>query len=512
MSERLREATDRVARLLSEIERHTAYAIRHGGVGRVWLQKHYGLKESEARWIVNYFTDESTKKPEPLFSEKTKYAYDDHHDIYVIYARNGRAIEIEGHDLRDIRRKYSNWTGDYQTVKEIAFDHAHISLRDIKEILFAMGIIHDSSPFTDEEIEGSPREDLLKQLTGMEKVKIAKEWERHKIETAFQKAKEFDLLQYKQELNRKELIESLQSIIPSIDRDDPNWLLDETTDPNFVAIVQPADIHFGKLGTLATSGSHYNRHVCYKTILKETYTVLDRVCQFGSPKAIHLTVAHDWFHVDSYQGTTTKGTRQDIDGHVLTIMREGKQLAIDVVEVCLQYSSKVVINAALSNHDLMHGAGLIDYLEAYYHHDERVEVITSLRMRQYFLYGDTLIGITHGHGPKQNKDLAILMAQEAPELWGKSKFREIFTGHVHYHSSNEVLKDIDNKGIRIWSLPSLSGTDHWHEVNGFVQSIRSIQAHMISEREGHIGFFSSNVIDRLSEGFDLSHLLQEDTT
>ena len=89
------------------------------------------MKESEARWIVNYFTDESTPKPEALFKATTRYVYDANNDVYVITSRAGRDIELDGSDIRDIRRKYSNWMGDYETVKEIAFDYAHISLRDM---------------------------------------------------------------------------------------------------------------------------------------------------------------------------------------------------------------------------------------------------------------------------------------------------------------------------------------------------------------------------------------------
>jgi hypothetical protein len=491
--------------LLPEIERNTGYAIRNGGVGRVWIQKHYGLKESEARWVVEYFADPEKPKPEPLFTAETRYEYDAANDVYVITSRSGREIEAEGNDIRDIRRKYSNWTGDYDTVKEIAFDYAHISLRDVKEILFAMDIIHDSSPFTDEEIAEVPREELIDELTRLEKVKVAKQWEKKRLDEQRKKAIDFDLMEIRAKARRKGLIDDLIKVVPSVTRHDPQGL--EPT-KGYVVVVQPADIHFGKLGTLATTGSEYNRTVCYNAVIGETDLVLSRATALGTPDAIHLTVAHDWFHIDSYWKTTTKGTPQDIDGSPLTLIREGKQLAVDLVERCLAYAPKVVINAALSNHDLMHGASLLDHLEAWYHNDDRVEVITSLRMRQYYRYGNTLVGITHGHGPKQVKDLSILMAQEAPELWGKTKFREIFTGHIHHHKSIEVLKDIDHKGIRVWTLPSLSGTDQWHEINGFVKSVRSVQAHLISAGEGHIGFFAANIVDAISDGFDLSKLIE----
>jgi hypothetical protein len=309
MSVSLTEATDRVARLLPEIERTAGYAIRNGGVGRVWVQKHYGLKESEARWVVEYFADPEKPQPEPLFTSETRYDYDAANDVYVITSRSGRAIEVEGSDIRDIRRKYSNWTGDYDTVKEIAFDYAHISLRDVKEILFAMDIIHDSSPFTDEEIEDTPREELMDELTRLEKVKVAKQWEKKRQDEQRRKAIEFDLMEIKAKKRRKGLIDDLIKVVPSVTRHDPSLLIPTK---GYVVVVQPADIHFGKLGTLATTGSEYNRTVCYNTVISETDLVLARATALGTPDAIHLTVAHDWFHIDSYWKTTTKGTPQDI--------------------------------------------------------------------------------------------------------------------------------------------------------------------------------------------------------
>ena len=495
MSESLIEGNDRLAQLLPEIERNVGYAIKNGGVGRVWLQNFYEIKESEARWVVDYFRDKDLEKPTPSFKEGTKYVYDSDTDVYTIENKKGESLEYDGKDVRDIRRKYSNWSGSYDTVKEIAYNYTYLSLRHIKELLFAMDIIHDSSPFTDEEVQEKAKDQLLKELTSLEKTKLAKEWEKTKIKETTAKAKEYDLLVYKQQENRSSLIQELAQHVA------PRKLetFKHESDDGLVALVQPADIHLGKLATVSTTGNHYNIEECRRVVLQETDKVLRRVSNLGYPSYIHLVVGHDWLHIDNFAGSTTKGTRQDTDQVSLDIAREGRKLAVEVVELCKQYSPKVVVSGMISNHDLLLGASILDYLEAWYHNDENVLMSVSLRPRQYFKYGDTLIGITHDAKKSGGNGLPLLMAQEASELWGSTKFREIFTGHIHTLKSETVQSAIEYAGVRIWTLPSLSATDQWHELEGYVENVRSIQAHLLSTTEGHIGFFAANVVDELKK-------------
>jgi hypothetical protein len=70
------------------------------------------------------------------------------------------------------------------------------------------------------------------------------------------------------------------------------------------------------------------------------------------------------------------------------------------------------------------------------------------------------------------------MATEAKELWSKANFKAFFTGHLHH----ELVKD--NKGVKVYQMPSLSGSDRWHHYNGYVGSERGLAAYLIHETKG----------------------------
>ena len=58
------------------------------------------------------------------------------------------------------------------------------------------------------------------------------------------------------------------------------------------------------------------------------------------------------------------------------------------------------------------------------------------------------------------------MQNEEKELYGKSKYNYFISGHLHNYSVEEI------GGVQYIRLPSLSGTDNWHNEMGFVTSIK----------------------------------------
>ena len=66
---------------------------------------------------------------------------------------------------------------------------------------------------------------------------------------------------------------------------------------------------------------------------------------------------------------------------------------------------------SMSNHDYMSGFHLAHALKAWFRNTDSVSVDDSPIHRKYYVYGSSLIGLTHGDGAKGNS-LALHMAQE----------------------------------------------------------------------------------------------------
>jgi hypothetical protein len=157
-------------------------------------------------------------------------------------------------------------------------------------------------------------------------------------------------------------------------------------------------------------------------------------------------------------------------------MVEGQQLMVEFIDLLRQVSEVEIILTA-GNHDFKLSHVLLQYLGAYYRNCQDVNVIRCHKFRQYFEYGENLLGFTHGDGTKL-QDLPFLMANEAAESWSRTKHRSFFTGHLHH----EMVKDF--KGVKVFQMPSLSGSDRWHHNHGYEGSTRALHGYILHPTKG----------------------------
>jgi metallophosphoesterase superfamily enzyme len=177
----------------------------------------------------------------------------------------------------------------------------------------------------------------------------------------------------------------------------------------------------------------------------------------------------DYFHYDTPHGQTTKGTPLDRDGRVEKMLEAGAETLFDIIEQSAQVIPTEVILVP-GNHDTILTVALRQILTAHFRGDRRVQVDVRGTTRKYIEHGKCLIGMTHGD--KARKTLGEIMASEASEAWGRSRYREIHTGHLH--SSAEVHTV---GGVVIRTAPALCPPDGWHAAEGFVGATRGMESY-----------------------------------
>jgi hypothetical protein len=117
--------------------------------------------------------------------------------------------------------------------------------------------------------------------------------------------------------------------------------------------------------------------------------------------------------------------------------------------------------------------------------DRRVSISQRYTGRQYLAHGGNLLGIAHGHRAKRR--LPQLMAIEAADLWGKSCYREIHTGHFHSQAAEWSLpiETVDSVLVRV--APSLGPADDWHAQMGFIGARRAMETFFYDQAGGLVG-------------------------
>ena len=245
---------------------------------------------------------------------------------------------------------------------------------------------------------------------------------------------------------------------------------------SYLLVVDPADIHVGKLCDSFEVGEDYNEQIAVKRVKEGVQGILDKVKGFPIDKILFVG-GNDVLHIDTPKRTTTSGTPQDTSGSWYSNFLIAKHLYVDILNKLLEVADvHFVYNP--SNHDYISGFFLADVIKTYYKDCDNITFDTSIAHRKYFVYHDNLIGTTHGDGAK-NVDLGPLMAHESKD-WSNCKHRYIYTHHVHHKNSKDYI------GVTIESLRSPSGTDSWHDRNGFTGSPKAIEGFLHCKKNGQI--------------------------
>lgn len=249
-------------------------------------------------------------------------------------------------------------------------------------------------------------------------------------------------------------------------------------------VLDPADIHIGKLADSFETGETYNNQIAVKRVKEGVQGILNKAQGFPIDKILFIG-GNDILHIDTPKQTTTSGTNQDTTGMWYSNFLIAKQLYVDVL---LQLIAVADVHFTFnpSNHDYQSGFFLADVIQTYFQNNKNITFDCSIAHRKGYRYGNNLIGTTHGDGAKQ-ADLPLLMAQEFPIEWSKTKHRYVYTHHVHHKQSK------DYAGITVESMRSPSATDSWHHKKGFQHAAQAV--------EGFIHHYHNGQIARLTHLF-----------
>ena len=241
-------------------------------------------------------------------------------------------------------------------------------------------------------------------------------------------------------------------------------------------IVDPADIHIGKLCTAFETGKNYNSQKAVKQVLKGVDGLISKSNGFNIDKILFIG-GNDILHIDTPNRTTTSGTSQDTDGMWYENFLTAKKLYVDILEKLISIAD-VHFTFNPSNHDYMSGFMLAEVIKAHFNKCENITFDCGISHRKYFRYSKNLIGTTHGDGAKQI-DLGSLMSVEAKKDWADVEFRYFYTHHVHHKTAKDYIN------VTVESLRSPSPADSWHHRNGYVNQ-PAVEAFIHSKENGQV--------------------------
>ncbi len=261
------------------------------------------------------------------------------------------------------------------------------------------------------------------------------------------------------------------------------------SDPHCL-VLDPSDIHVGKLASLDETGRHYDIQTAVSQVDEGIDGILAKASGFEIDK-IFFVIGNDVLHTDTPHRTTTKGTPQDTSGTWGQAFTAAKDMYVRAIERLLPVANvHVIFNP--SNHDYMSGWMLAQTLEAYFRLSNNVTFDVGLAHRKYTPYGVNLIGTNHGDGAKLD-NLPLIMAQETPKLWVRCEMRYIYLHHIHHKQTHKFLSGKDFTGVTVEYLRTPSAADSWHHRNGYIGAKKAIEAFVHSKKHGQVARITHNL-------------------
>ena len=253
------------------------------------------------------------------------------------------------------------------------------------------------------------------------------------------------------------------------------------------------DPHYGMRCFAPASNGDWTPEICRRIMVESVRQLATRSALFGPFQEIVLPLGNDFFHVDSLWHVTTRGTSQPEADAFHHSFESGEYLAVEIVEEVksLFPNSKIKLYFIPGNHDRTSSFMLGRILNAYYKNDKNVLIDASSSPYKFWEYGVNLIGFEHGNSINAIR-MAALMANEMPEAWSRTKFREWHLGDQHRKGSSKPSM-LEEQGVSIEYLPSITMPNEWHKIKSFNHQKRGSVAFVWSEKEGQIARVQSHL-------------------
>lgn len=445
---------------------------------REWAKAHrvhgevLGLSIEEftayGKWLRGGDSPEFENETMDEWLHERSYYFDESRDVYVIHLPSRkRPLAMPGVTWRALREAYSNWDGAPTSVNALCRKFG-LARQTMMQLLKVMGTTHDSSPWSDEYTFESNDDTLIEDLLRKKEERVLvkaerKEWGRIKRDA--ESFRRLDLLAQRLGARFAEMPPA-----PVMEQ-----IAMKETDDEYSVVISPTDFHWGKYAP-EYSGDAYNRDVAKQRLWETTKYLISQLDKRGRPEVIYLALGGDGLHIDNQGRTTTRGTLQDCDGTPEELAWTWVMMCRDYVHL-LRQVAPIKLFVIPGNHDYYTATLLRAAMAGWFDSVEGVEVMNTMSSRQYVVYGDNLITFLHGDTGKV-KDWPAIIAGEAPELWGRTKHRFIFTGHLH---TERELPTFGN--VTVYRMPSLAGTDAWHHRHGY-KSRKGLIAYVLSKRLG----------------------------
>lgn len=209
----------------------------------------------------------------------------------------------------------------------------------------------------------------------------------------------------------------------------------QNTDDDLLTLLPLPDAHLGMYAWGDETGEDYDTNIARDRILNGIGQCLASTPNAGEAVIVAMG---DLLHADDQTNQTPHSKHQlDVDTRHFRNMDIAISTLAASVEAALGKYKKVSVVVQPGNHDQSAYMGVLFALSERYRENPRVSV--QRKPGEFFVrqFGKCLIASHHGDKAKAER-LVMYLADRWAEIWGKTKYRFLYTGHLHHHKSQDI--------------------------------------------------------------------------
>lgn len=233
----------------------------------------------------------------------------------------------------------------------------------------------------------------------------------------------------------------------------------QSIEEDLLTIYPIADAHIGMRAIKGESGDDYNIDIAAKRVQSAMDELV--ISSPASRRAIILDVG-DLTHADDTNYQTPR-SKHPLD--MSASQYESIDMAIDVISyaifAALRRHELVTVRILRGNHNENSYIAIMFALYERFRLNKRVTIEKTPADFFVHQFGYNMFAAHHGDKAKADR-LVMHMAHEWADIWGQTKWRYYFTGHLHHTKVQDV------GGVQVEQLRAVTSRDKYAATHGYV--------------------------------------------
>ena len=241
----------------------------------------------------------------------------------------------------------------------------------------------------------------------------------------------------------------------------------QDTNADLLTIYPIADAHLGLMAWGRETGQDWDTPKARDRLTEWMGQVVD--ASPNSDTAIVLDVG-DLLHADDQSNQTPRSKHAlDTDTRHFKTIDVTIQAMGSCIEAARRKHKRVIVRILPGNHNPMSYMAILFALAERYR--DTPEVAVQKEPGEFFAYefGNVMIAAHHGDKAKAQQ-MVLFLADEYPEMWGRTRHRMLFTGHLH-HTRMQDIGGVTHEQLRAVTARDAYSVSHAYASRAQLQGI-----------------------------------------